>query len=256
MTNTPAKPKSIYEFANPMQFERVATRAFPLAVIAAMVLAGFGLYFALFNSPTDYQQGHTVRIMYVHVPAAWMALACYTVMAIASAAGFIWKHPLADVAAKETAPIGAGFTFLALVTGSLWGKPMWGAWWAWDARLTSVLILFFLYLGYMALWQSIPDKARAARLAAILAIVGFINVPIIKFSVEWWNSLHQPASVLRADGPTIHPAMLTPLFLMIGAYMCAYIAMLLPAMKNELLARRLVRAERASIAKPASLKTT
>ncbi len=244
---------SIYEYANPAQFERVADRAFTLALIAALVLGAFGLYFALFNSPADYQQGETVRIMYVHVPAAWMAMFCYSAMAAASAAGFIWKHPLADVAAKETAPIGAGFTFLALVTGSLWGKPMWGAWWAWDARLTSVLILFFLYIGYMTLWRAIPDKTRAAKLAAILAIVGFVNVPIIKFSVDWWNSLHQPASIIRADGPTIHGSMLTPLFLMIGAYMAGYVAMLLASMKNELAARRLARMEQLETTKPAGL---
>ncbi len=242
---------SIFEFANPVRFERIAARAFPLALIAALVSAAIGLYFALFNSPADYQQGETVRIMYVHVPAAWMALFCYSAMAVSSAAGFIWKHPLADVAAKESAPIGAAFTFLALFTGSLWGKPMWGAWWAWDARLTSVLILFFLYLGYMALWRAVPDKTRAAKLAAILAIVGFVNIPIIKFSVDWWNSLHQPASILRADGPSVHPAMLTPLFLLIGAYSFAYIALLLSAMRNELIARRLARYELASGEAPA-----
>lgn len=242
---------SIFEFANPVRFERIAARAFPLALIAALVSAAIGLYFALFNSPADYQQGETVRIMYVHVPAAWMALFCYSAMAASSAAGFIWKHPLADVAAKESAPIGAAFTFLALFTGSLWGKPMWGAWWAWDARLTSVLILFFLYLGYMALWRAVPDKTRAAKLAAILAIVGFVNIPIIKFSVDWWNSLHQPASILRADGPSVHPAMLTPLFLLIGAYSFAYIALLLSAMRNELIARRLARYELASGEAPA-----
>lgn len=232
---------SLYDFANPVRFERIAQRVLPVATAAAILLGGAGLYFALFNSPADYQQGETVRIMYVHVPASWMALLCYSSMAIASAAGFIWKHPLADVAAKETAPIGAAFTFLALFTGSIWGKPMWGAWWAWDARLTSVLVLFFLYIGYMALWRAVPDKSRAAKLAAILAIVGFVNVPVIKFSVDWWNSLHQPASVLRAGGPSIHPDMLTPLFLMIGAYIAAYVALLLASMRNELAARRVAR---------------
>jgi len=231
------------DLANPVRFERIARIVFPMMAGLAALCFGAGLYFGLFNSPPDYQQGDSVRIMYVHVPAAWMALFCYSAMAVASAVGFIWKHPLADVAAKETAPLGAGFTFLALVTGSLWGKPMWGAWWAWDARLTSVLILFFLYLGYMALWRSIPDKTRAARLAAILAIVGFVNIPVIKFSVEWWNSLHQPASVMRAGGPSIDGSMLTPLFLMIGAYMSFYGAMLIVSMKNELMARRIARLE-------------
>ena len=182
--------------------------------------------------------------MYVHVPAAWMALMCYTALALSSVVGFIWNHPLADVAARATAPIGAVFTAVALVTGSLWGKPMWGAWWAWDARLTSVLILFFLYLGYMTVWAAIEDKARAARLAALVAIVGFVNVPIIKFSVDWWNSLHQPASVLRAGGATIDSAMLTPLFLMGGGYMALFAALLIASMRNEIAARRLARTRR------------
>ena len=218
------------------------------ALIAACGLGALGLYFALFNSPADYQQGETVRIMYIHVPAAWMALACYTAMAAASAAGFIWKHPLADVAAKETAPIGAAFTFLALFTGSLWGKPMWGAWWAWDARLTSVLILFFLYLGYMALWRAIPDKARAAKLTAILAIVGFVNIPIIKFSVDWWNSLHQPASVLKVGGPAIHSSILIPLLIMALAYTMLFLTLHLVAMRTEIMQRRILNMERAEVA--------
>ncbi len=231
----------LYELANPVRFERIARPALPWLAGITFVLSALGLYYALFNSPADYQQGDSVRIMYVHVPAAWMALFCYTVVAGASAVGFIWKHPLADVAAKEAAPIGAGFTFLALVTGSLWGKPMWGAWWAWDARLTSVLILFFLYLGYISLWRAFSDKTRAARLAAILAIVGFVNIPVIKFSVDWWNSLHQPASVFRAGGPTIDASMLPALFLMAGAYMFFFATALIQSMRNELMARRCAR---------------
>ncbi|NWG71498.1 MAG: heme ABC transporter permease [Parvularculaceae bacterium] len=234
---------SVFDFANPERFERLARPiAVPTGALAA-VLIGAGLYYGLFNSPPDYKQGETVRIMYVHVPAAWMALACYTALAAASAVGFIWKHPLADVAARATAPIGAVFTAVAIVTGSLWGRPMWGTWWAWDARLTSVLILFFLYLGYMAVWAAIEDKARAARLAAIVAIAGFINVPIIKFSVDWWNSLHQPASVFRADGPTIDGSMLAPLLLMALGYTVLFIALLLASMRNEIAARRLMRLE-------------
>ena len=234
------------ELANPLVFERIARPVQPWLTGIAIIALVSGLYFGLFQSPPDYQQGESVRIMYVHVPAAWMAMFCYSAMAIASAIGFIWKHPLADIAAKETAPIGAAFTFLALFTGSVWGKPMWGAWWVWDARLTSVLVLFFMYIGYMALWRTIPDKLRAARLAAILAIVGFINVPIIKFSVEWWNSLHQPASILRADGPTIDGSMLVPLFLMIIAYTFIFFAMLVQSMRNELTSRRLARLEMAA----------
>ncbi len=236
----------MYEFANPQRFDDLARLATPVVAAAAATLLAAGLYFALVNSPPDYQQGDSVRIMYVHVPAAWMALFGYTMMAVASAVGFVWKHPLADVAAKSAAPIGAAFTFLALVTGSLWGKPMWGTWWAWDARLTSVLILFFMYLGYIALWNAIDDRAKAARIAAIACLVGFINIPIIKFSVDWWNSLHQPASVLRGDGPAIHGSMLAPLLVMALAYALVFGALLLVSMRTELAERRIVRLERAA----------
>ncbi len=235
-----------YDLANPQRFDSFARAAAPIAAAGALLPLVTGLYLALLKSPADYQQGDSVRIMYVHVPAAWMALMCYTSMAIASVAGFVWKHPLADVAAKSTAPIGAAFTFLALVTGSLWGKPMWGTWWAWDARLTSVLILFFMYVGYMALWSAIEDKARAARIAAIACIVGFLNVPIIKFSVDWWNSLHQSASVIRPDGPSIHSAMLTPLLLMGLAYTLLYAALLFISMRAEIAERRIARLELAT----------
>jgi len=236
----------MYDLANPDRFDRLARAAAPFVASGAGLLLIAGLYLALFASPADYQQGDSVRIMYVHVPAAWMALMCYSSMAIASVVGFVWKHPLADVAAKSTAPIGAAFTFLALVTGSLWGKPMWGTWWAWDARLTSVLLLFFMYLGYMALWSAIEDKNRAARITAIACIVGFINVPIIKFSVDWWNSLHQPASVLRGDGPSIHPSMLAPLLLMGLAYTLIYGALLLASIRAEIAERRIARLEAAA----------
>jgi heme exporter protein C len=168
-----------------------------------------GLYMS-FAAPEDYQQGITVRIMFIHVPAAWLAMMCYSVMAVASLGTLVWRHPLADVAAKTALPIGAAFTFLSLLTGSLWGRPMWGTWWVWDARLTSVFVLFLMYLGLMALHRAMDDPARAARPAAVLTLVGFINIPIIKFSVDWWNTLHQPASVIRMDGPTIHPSMLYP----------------------------------------------
>ena len=231
-------PNPLMTYANPQRFDALADRVAPFLAGGAALLVAFGLYFALFASPADYQQGDTVRIMYVHVPAAWMALFCYSAMAGASAVGFIWKHPLADVAAKATAPIGATFTLLALVTGSLWGRPMWGAWWAWDARLTSVLILLFLYLGYIALWRTIDDRSRAAKIAGVAAIVGFVNVPIIKFSVDWWNSLHQPASVIRADGPTIDGSMLRPLIIMGVAYMLIYAWLLIVNMQAELAERR------------------
>jgi heme exporter protein C len=207
------------------------------------LLAG-GLYYALFRSPQDYQQSETVRIMYVHVPAAWMALFCYTAMAASAAGALIWKHPLADMAARATAPIGAAFTLIALVTGSLWGKPMWGTWWVWDARLTSVLILFFLYLGYMALNNAFDDPARGAKASGILAIAGFVNVPIIKFSVDWWNTLHQPASVVKLDGPAIDPSMLWPLLLMALAFTTYYLWVLTLRLRAEVLASRLRAAQR------------
>ena len=205
----------------------------------SVVLIAAGLYLALFVSPTDYQQGQSVRMMYVHVPSAWMSLFCYTFMAVAAAVALIWKHPLADLAAKSAAPIGTCFTFLALVTGSLWGKPMWGAWWVWDARLTSVLILFFLYLGYMALINAFDDPTRGFRAASILVLVGFINVPIIKFSVEWWHTLHQPASVIKMGGPAIHPSMLAPLLLMAVGYTTYFLWVLMVRMRTEILAGKI-----------------
>jgi heme exporter protein C len=206
---------------------------------ATVLLIAAGLYLALVASPPDYQQGESVRIMYVHVPAAWMAMFCYAALAGASAVGLIWKHPVADLAAKATAPIGASFTFLALVTGSLWGKPMWGTWWVWDARLTSVLILFFLYLGYMALQSAFDDPARGAKAAAIIAIVGFVNVPIIKFSVDWWYTLHQPASVFRAGGPSIDPTMLWPLGLMAAGFTTYYLYVVLVRLRAEIVAGKI-----------------
>ncbi|NOT40219.1 MAG: heme ABC transporter permease [Alphaproteobacteria bacterium] len=226
-------------YANPQRFGRLARTLTPWTFAAAIALALTGLYLGLFVAPPDYQQGEAQRIMYVHVPAAWMSMFVYASMAMASAAAFIWKHPLADVAAKASAPIGAVFTALALITGMLWGQPMWGTWWVWDARLTSVLILFFLYLGYIVLWSAIEEPTRAARAARILALVGAINIPIIKFSVDWWNTLHQTASVLRTDGPAMPAAMLTPLLIMALAYTVLYIALLLVRMRIEVAQRRL-----------------
>ncbi len=224
--------------ANPTRFLSLAGRAIPWLTAATFALLGVGLYLALFVAPPDYQQGETVRIMFVHVPAAWLAMFGYTLIAIASVGSLIWRHPLADVAAKTAVPIGATFTFIALVTGSLWGKPMWGTYWVWDARLTSVLVLFLLYLGLMALWQAIDEPGRAGRAAAILALVGAINVPIIKFSVDWWNTLHQPASVFRAGGSTIDPSLLTPLFVMAVAFTLLFVLLHLLAMRAEILRRR------------------
>jgi heme exporter protein C len=229
----------MHRFANPNRFVRLSRTFEPWLAGLTVVLLGAGLYMALFASPPDYQQGETVRIMYVHVPAAWMALFCYTNMAVAAAVGLIWKHPVADLAAKATAPIGACFTFLALLTGALWGKPMWGTWWVWDARLTSMLVLFFLYLGYMALNNAFDDPARGVRASSILALVGFVNVPIIKFSVDWWNTLHQPASIVRMDGPSIHPSMLWPLGLMMAGFTTYYLWVLLLRVRGEIVANKI-----------------
>jgi len=224
--------------ANPTRFLNLVGTVVPWLAALVVILLGTGLYLAFFVSPPDYQQGETVRIMYVHVPAAWLAMGCFLVIAIAALGTLIWRHPLADVAAKAAAPIGACFTFVALVTGSLWGKPMWGTYWVWDARLTSMLVLFLLYLGLIALWQAIEEPGRAGRAAAILALVGAINIPIIKFSVNWWNTLHQPASVLRVDGPSIDPALLTPLFVMAAAFEALFVLLHLLAMRTEILRRR------------------
>jgi heme exporter protein C len=228
----------IGRLANPARFLRLSQAATPWCAWIAALLIAAGLYFALFASPPDYQQGETVRIMYVHVPSAWISMFAYSFMAVFAAIGLVWRHPLAHVAAREAAPIGACFTAICLISGSLWGRPMWGAWWAWDARLTSELILFFLYLGYIALANAFDEPTRGERAAAILAIVGAINVPIIKFSVDWWNTLHQPASVMKLSGPSIDPSMLLPLLLMAVGFTVLFFALLFVRMKATLLARR------------------
>jgi heme exporter protein C len=230
---------NIWYYANPERFAGLARTLLPWTMGLALILAGIATVWGLAIAPPDYQQGEAMRIIYVHVPAAWMSMFVYAVMAVSSAVAFIWKHPLADVAAKASAPIGAVFTALALATGMLWGKPMWGTWWVWDARLTSVLVLFFLYLGYIVLWSAIEEPARAARAARILALVGAVNLPIIKFSVDWWNTLHQPASVFRMDGPTMPAEMLTPLLIMGLAYNLLYVAILFMRMRAEIAERRL-----------------
>lgn len=227
------------KFANPTLFLRLANAVLPAVWLLAIAAFAIGLYGALLASPADYQQGETVRIMYVHVPAAWLAMLAYSVMALASAIAIVFRHPLADAAAKTAAPIGAVFCFLALVTGSIWGKPMWGAWWVWDARLTSMFILMLLYIGYISIWQAVEDPARAAALARIVALVGAVNLPIIKFSVDWWNSLHQPASVFRMGGPTIDRSMLWPLLVMGLAYTLLFLALHLTSMRAELASRKL-----------------
>lgn len=225
--------------ANPTQFLKVANAVLPYVWGITVALFAIGLYGALVTAPADYQQGETVRIMFVHVPAAWLALMIYSIMALASGIAIIFRHPLADAAAKVAAPIGAVFCFLALATGSLWGKPMWGAWWVWDARLTSMFVLFLLYIGYMAVWQAIDEPHRAALIARIVALVGAINIPIVKFSVNWWNSLHQPASVFRMGGPTIASSMLWPLLVMGLAYTFLFVALHLVAIRAEIAARKI-----------------
>lgn len=229
----------MHAYANPLRFQRIADAVYPWTAWATLLLAPLALYLALVVAPADYQQGEAYRIIFVHVPAAWMSMFCYVCVAAGSAAGLIWRHPLAEVAARAAAPVGAVFTAIALATGSIWGKPMWGTWWVWDARLTSVLILFFLYLGYIALHDAFEDPARGARAASILALVGVVNLPIIKFSVDWWNTLHQPASIMRLDGPALHPSMLWPLLLMALVFKLYFVTVLLLRIKAQLSERRI-----------------
>jgi heme exporter protein C len=229
----------MHRFANPARFMRLSAVLLPWCVVATALSLIAGLYLALFVAPPDYQQGETVRIMFIHVPAAWMALFVYATMALASAVALIWRHPLAELAAREAAPIGAGFTFACLITGSLWGQPMWGTWWVWDARLTSVLVLFFLYLGYLALVHAFEDETRGARAGAILALVGSVNLPIIKFSVDWWNTLHQPASVVKLGGPAIHISLLIPLLVMALGFTLFFVSLLLIRLRSALIARKI-----------------
>lgn len=228
-------------YANPAEFLRLVRVALPIAAAATALLLGIGLYLALLDSPPDYQQGETVRIMYLHVPSAWMAMFCYLVMSAAALGTLVWRHPLADAAQKAAAPLGAGFTLLCLVTGSLWGKPEWGTWWVWDARLTSVFVLFLIYLGIIALWQVIEDPSKAARLVAIFTLVGAVNIPIIKFSVDWWNTLHQSASVFRMGGPTIAMSMLLPLIFMALGFTALFLTLHMLAIRNEIMRRRIRR---------------
>ena len=225
------------DLANPTRFLALSARLVPWMAGVTALLFAVALPFC-FLSESDYQQGETVRIMYVHVPAAWLSMMGYTVMAVSALGTLVWRHPLADVAARAAAPIGAAFTALALVTGSLWGKPMWGTWWVWDARLTSVFILFLMYLGLIALNRALDDPNRAAKVSAVLILVGFVNIPIIKFSVDWWNTLHQPASVLRMGGTAIDAEFLRPLLLMAAAFTCLFFTLHLVAMRNEILRRR------------------
>jgi heme exporter protein C len=210
----------------------------PLVALTAILFA-VGLWFSFFGSPEDYQMGHTVRIMYIHVPNAWLSQFTYVVMSISAIGTLVWRHPMADVSMKSAAPLGALFTALALFTGALWGRPTWGTFWEWDGRMTSTLVLLFIYLGIIALWRAFDDQLRAARVVAVFTLVGAVNIPIIKFSVDWWSTLHQPASVFRADGPTMPPSILTPLFLMFFAFTFLFLALHLKAMHTEVQRRRI-----------------
>jgi heme exporter protein C len=226
-----------HKMASPRYFYTFAGRLIPWLAAACLLFILAGLYYGLIEAPPDYQQGESYRIMFIHVPAAWMSMFVYVVMAGAGIIGLVWHIKLAEMVAISSATIGASFTFLALVTGSLWGKPMWGTWWVWDARLTSELILLFLYLGVIALYNAVEDKRTAARATAILAIVGVINIPIIHFSVEWWNTLHQGATVTKLGAPSIHISMLIPLLLMAVAFKLYYALVVLMRARCEVLDR-------------------
>ncbi len=237
MTSIQTLSTTLTQLANPTRFLALVARLLPsLAILSALTLL-VGLYLG-FHAPDDYQQGATVKIMFIHVPSAWLSMFGWSIMTLAALGTLVFRHPLADVAAKTAAPVGAAFTLLCLVTGSLWGRPMWGTYWEWDARLTSVLILFLMYLGIIALWRAVEDPSRAARAGAVLTLVGAINLPIIKFSVEWWNTLHQPASVVRLGGSTIHPSILIPLLVMALGFTLLFVTLHLAAMRNEILRRR------------------
>ncbi len=240
------------KLANPTRFMDLSARVLPWVTGLAAVTIAVGLYLAWFVAPPDYQHGHTVKIMFVHVPAAWFGLLAYVVIAVSSFGLLVFRHPLADVSAKAAAPIGATFTLLALITGSLWGKPGWGTYWVWDARVTSVLILFFLYLGLIALRASIEDEALAAKLAAILGLVGVVMLPIIRFSVDWFDTLHQRASVVKASGPAIHSSILLPLLVMATGFSILFLAMHLKGMRNEILRRRAIALELSAVRRSAS----
>jgi len=229
---------SLHRFANPGRFLRLSAAVLPWLVALAILLTLTGMVWGLFFAPADWQQGDAVRIMYVHVPAAWLASAGYVGLAVCSLLSLVWRHPLADLAAVEIGPVGAGFTALCLATGSLWGKPMWGAWWVWDARLTSVLVLLFLYLGHIVLVRAFDDPARGYRSGAILALIGVVNLPIIKFSVDWWNTLHQPASI-TFSGSSMDPALLWPLLISAIGFTLVFAAVVIARLRAAVMERRI-----------------
>jgi heme exporter protein C len=231
--------RSLHRFANPGRFLRLSGRALPPLALAALIVTVIGLVWGLFYAPADWQQGDAVRIMYVHVPAAWLGSVGYVALAVCAVASLVWRHPLADLAAVEIGPVGAAFTALCLVSGSLWGKPMWGAWWVWDARLTSMLVLFFLYLGHIALVRAFDDPQRGYRAGAILALVGVVDLPIIKFSVNWWNTLHQPDSITLTGSPTMYTGMLWPLLVCAIGFSLAFAAIVTARLRAAVMERRI-----------------
>ncbi len=234
----PRTPRmKVSDLANPSRFLQLSRWMIPLFAALALPLLAYGFYLG-FNAPVERDQGTIYRIMFVHVPSAWLALGIYTMMAIAALGTLVWRHPLADVAQKAAAPLGAAFALICLVTGSIWGYPTWGTFWEWDGRLTSMLVLFLIYLGIIALWRAFEEPLAAAKAVAILTLVGFINIPIVKFSVDWWSTLHQPASVFRFGGPTMHPAYLNPLLLCALGFAFLFGAMLMIAMRTEIARRR------------------
>ena len=231
--------RSLHRFANPGRFLRISGRVLPPLTAVAVALTVAGLCWGLFFAPADWQQGDAVRIMYVHVPCAWLASSGYFALALCSAASLVWRHPLADLAAVEIGPVGAAATAVCLATGSLWGKPTWGTWWVWDARLTSVLVLFFLYLGHIALVRAFDDPQRGYRAGAILALVGVVNLPIIKYSVTWWNTLHQPASITLTGAPTMYAGMLWPLLISALGFTAGFVALVTARTRAAIYERRI-----------------
>jgi heme exporter protein C len=236
----------LHFLANPARFRRFSQRVLPGLGFATALMIAVGFYMAFFVAPEDYQQGKTVRIMFVHVPSAWLSMGGYALLAALGASLLVWRHPLAALMARAAAPVGASFAAVCLLTGSLWGRPMWGTYWVWDARLTSMLLLFFLYLGHVALSRAYDSPERGDRAAAILALIGVINLPIIKFSVDWWNTLHQPASITRLDAPAIHNSILVPLLWMAVSLLLLFVFLVLLRTETEIDRRRLENAEAAS----------
>lgn len=236
----------LHFLANPARFRRFSQRVLPGLGFATVLMLAVGVYLTFFVSPEDYQQGKTVRIMFVHVPSAWLSMGGYAMLAALGASLLVWRHPLAALMARAAAPVGASFAAVCLLTGSLWGRPMWGTYWVWDARLTSMLLLFFLYLGHIALSRAYDSPERGDRAAAILALIGVINLPIIKFSVDWWNTLHQPASITRLDAPAIHNSILVPLLWMAVALLFLFVWLVLLRTETEIGRRRLENAEAAA----------